>query len=65
MQPKRKRSAAKLPLRKGHVYPVNLNQASEALGCSKHHLAQVLRGNRTSPKLKARYEALTTQFPAA
>jgi hypothetical protein len=58
MQTNPKRRTASAPLRKGHVYPVNLNQAATALNVSKNHLSQVLRGKRQSKSLTARYAAL-------
>jgi hypothetical protein len=61
MQTKRSKPSLRTVLRPGHVYPVNLNQAAEALGCSKVHLSLVLRKKRTSPSLTAAYAELVTQ----
>ena len=61
MQTKRKPKPAAEPLRRGHVYPVNLNQAAAVLECSKQHLSQVLRKKRVSPSLTAAYAELVKQ----
>ena len=44
--------------RKGYKFRVSIHSAAELLDCDASHLRRVLTGDRKSPELLARYNAL-------
>jgi hypothetical protein len=59
IKPKKRPSKGSLP--RGYKWPVSLHAAATELGCSAQHLSMVLRGDRISRSLTARYQELANR----
>jgi hypothetical protein len=58
------RAGRKAKLIKGRKWPVALTSAAKRLDCTPSHLARVLKDERSSSRLKARYQALADELAA-